>query len=154
MQRDVPKPSVPSQTRNVVIIAEKSGPEYAPQPDGLGTPDEPMEHASKQAQEVGVDIVVRFGSLLSRSDRIKLVTIFRRVLIPPKRRGRRPKEAITSAHRDWRNGIRGLTLYRAHIPGFEKHSQWRRSFEQRALMDAIYSREKRERTRNQSSARR
>ena len=145
MQRDVPKPSVPSQTRNVVIIAEKSGPEYAPQPDGFGTSDEVLAQAFKQIRDAGTDIMVRFGALLPRSERIKLVSTFRRILIPPRRRGRRPKETITSAHRDWKNGIRGLALYRAYIPRFDKHSLWRRMAEQRALMDAIYSRERRER---------
>jgi hypothetical protein len=40
--------------------------------------------------------------------------------------------------------MRAEALYRAHIPGWEKHSKWRRKHEERALMDAIRSRRRRE----------
>jgi len=46
-----------------------------------------------------------------------------RILFPSRRPGRRPKETVTAAHRDSKNCIHGPALYRAHIPGWEKHNR-------------------------------
>jgi hypothetical protein len=98
--------------------------------------------ACKLAQEIGAKIGTQFGSVLTPRARQKVVTAFRRTLFPAKSPGRRRKEAITAAHRDWKGGMRGVDLYKAHIPGWQKHNHWRREGEARRLMDAIQSRER------------
>jgi hypothetical protein len=85
------------------------------------------------------------GSLLDPSDRRKVLIAFRGTLFPARRPGRRRKERITAAHQDWKNGMRGLALYRAHIPGWERHNRYRRQSEARALMDAVRTRDRRRR---------
>ena len=115
---------------------------------GSGTPDPSLvAEACKRAHDAGSRIAVDLGSSLGPSDRRKVLITFRRTLFPAKRPGRRRKDAVTAAHRDWKNGVRGLALYRAHIPGWDKHHHYRRQSESRALMDAIRSRERRERER-------
>ena len=111
--------------------------------DGLGKPDDAAGEACKRAQEAGAWIVADYGPVLSHKDKAKAVTLFRRALIPPKRPGRKPKEAVTAAHRDFETGMRGSALYRAHIPGWEKHNRYRRKYEERALMAAINTRKRR-----------
>ena len=44
---------------------------------------------------------------------------------------------MTAAYLDWKAGMRGVCLYRKHIPGWQKHSRYHRIGEQKALMDAI-----------------
>ena len=51
--------------------------------------------------------------------------------------------AVTAAFQDWTAGMRGVALCRVHIPGRDKHGQWRRKAEARPLMDAIRSRYRR-----------
>jgi hypothetical protein len=116
--------------------------------DGLGTPEpQAKDKARNLAEEIGLRIVTEFGAELERRDRLKIATAFRRQLIPPRPPGRRPKEAITAAHRDWKAGVRGLELFRRHIPDFDKKGHWRRKGESQALMDAIRTRHRRERRR-------
>jgi hypothetical protein len=118
--------------------------------DGIGAPDpSPVAEACKRAQDAGVAIVADLGALLANRDRSKVLTAFRHILFPARRPGRRPKETITAAHRDWKGGIRGPALYRAHIPGWEKHNRYRRQSEARALMDAVRTRNRRERKRSE-----
>jgi hypothetical protein len=114
---------------------------------GLGTPEEPATEACRIAHEAGSEIVSKLGPTLGRSQRMKALVALRRVLFPPKRPGRKRKELVTAAHRNWKDGVRGLALFRVHIPGWEKHSRWRRKTEERALMDAIHTRDRRERKR-------
>ena len=106
-----------------------------------------LEEACAIAKEAASVAVSRLGPSPDRRQLHKLLSAFRRVLFPVKPPGRRRKEGITAAHRDWKNGMRGVELYRKHIPGWEKHSRWRRAGEQRALRDAIRSRERRDRQR-------
>ena len=108
-----------------------------------------LEKVCRLGHESGLEIRVAFDSKLNRRDLLKAVTAFRRALIPPRRPGRRLKAQITAAHRDWKNGVRGVALYTAHIPGWAKHSEWRHKGEARALMDAIRSRERREKAKGQ-----
>jgi hypothetical protein len=115
-------------------------------PDVIGTPGEPVAEACRLAQAVSARIIAQFGPALERGERVKVLATFRRTLFPRRRSGRRPKESITAAHRDWKNGVRGIALYKAHIPRWEKHNHWKRRGEERALMDAIRKRERRERT--------
>ena len=109
--------------------------------------EDAVNRACQLAQQAGADIVAQLGPMLGRRDLAKAVTVFRHTLLPGRQRGRKPKEQITAAHRDWKNGVRGVALYRSHIPGWDKHSHYRRQSEARGLMDAIYSRERRERKR-------
>ena len=83
-----------------------------------------LEEACAIAQEAASVAVSRLGPSRDRRERQKLLTAFRRVLFPIRRPGRRRKEEITAAHQDWKNGMRGVELYRKHIPGWEKHSSW------------------------------
>jgi hypothetical protein len=107
----------------------------------------PVDEACKRAQDAGGAIVTEFGAVLAHRDRNELLTAFRRILFPARRPGRRPKETITAAHLDWKNGMHGPALYRAHIPGWEKHNRFRRQCESRTLMEAIRTRERREQER-------
>ena len=80
---------------------------------------------------------------LDRRGRLRIVSTFRRQLIPPRKPGRKRRKEITAAHADWKLGTHGLELYRRHIPGFDRMSRWRRESTIRDLMDAIRSRERR-----------
>jgi hypothetical protein len=102
-----------------------------------------IRQAESAAVDAGRSIAVSLLEIKGR-DRLKIVRVFRSQIIPPGRPGRRRKERITAAHRDWKNGIRGVALYRKHIEGWDKHGQWRRKGEERRLMDAIRSRERRD----------
>ncbi len=123
-------------------------PPAMPEPDGCGALDE----ACKLATAAGTQILTRFGDRLLRRDRMKAVATFRRVLIPAKRPGRRPKETITAAYRDWTMGMRGVELFRTHIPGWTRHNYWRRKAESQSLMDAIHTRARRERKARRDSS--
>ena len=109
--------------------------------------DSPLEVACAIAQEAASVAASRLGPSPHRHELLKLHTAFRHALFPAKPPGRRRKEGVTAAHMDWKNGMRGIELYRKHIPGWEKHSRWRRAGEQRALRDVIHSRERRDRQR-------
>jgi hypothetical protein len=51
---------------------------------------------------------------------------------------------MTAAYRDWKAGMRGVALFRKHIPGWEGHHRYRKIGEQKALIDAIRSRSRRQ----------
>jgi hypothetical protein len=103
--------------------------------------------AAKQARVSAAEILGKWDGL-SASERRKVVTAFRAVMIPKRRAGRKPSEALTAAYTDWKANIRGVALFRKHISNWERLSRWRRQAEQRSLMDAIYSRNRRQRTRS------
>jgi hypothetical protein len=117
-----------------------------PQPDRIDLEPLALRGAAKQAKASAAEILARWDGL-SVSDRRMIVTAFRAVMIPRRRAGRKPSEALTAAYADWRSNIRGVTLFRKHISNWERLSRWRRKAEQRSLMDAIYSRNRRERAR-------
>jgi hypothetical protein len=150
------EPNVPKPSSSFVPIADDNcdvAPvaNHEPKPSGFGAKeieiqaDQAAAEACRIAQDAGLRIVSQFGPALGRKARMKALGALRRVLFPPRRPGRKCKEAVTRAHIDWKNGLRGVALYRAHIPGWEKHSSWRRTAEARALMDAIRTRDRRER---------
>ena len=144
IEPSVPKPSLSFVSTNDEKCDVAADVNREPKPDVNGRP---CELASKRAQEAGARIVADLGAALSSRDRKNLVTAFRRTLLPPKRPGRRCKETITAAHRDWQNVMHGPALYRADIPGWEKHNRFRRKCEAQTLMDAIRTRERREQER-------
>lgn len=110
--------------------------------DTASATSEEVPAAEVIATEASQRIARHYGQR-DRRGRIRIVTIFRRQLIPPRRPGRKRREEITAAHADWKLGMRGLELYRKHIPRYDRMSQWRRKSESRDLRDAIRSRERR-----------
>jgi len=101
--------------------------------------------AREMTTQAAHDIRRQFGEGLSREECLRLVSAFRAGVVPRRRAGRRPKPQVTAAYLDWKSGTRGVALYRKHIPGWEKHNRYHRIGEQKALMDAIRSRTRRER---------
>lgn len=77
--------------------------------------------------------------------RRRVVSAFRREIIPPGRPGRKRSAEITAALADWKAGLRGLQLYQRHIPSWDKMSHWRRRIEAERLRDAISTRRRRQR---------
>jgi hypothetical protein len=108
-------------------------------------PSEVCTAAKEKAERMAHEIREQFGESLTREDYIRLARAFRSAVVPKRKPGRRRKAHVTAALADWKTGIRDEALYRAHIPGWEKHGKWRRKHEKRALMDAIRSRRRRER---------
>jgi len=112
------------------------------------TPDEAlMTQATKAAIEAGRKITANCQGLTHR-ERLHVANAFRRQLIPPGKPGRKRSSKITAAYLDWKEGLKGVALYRKHIRGWDRHNYWRRKVESRALMDAIRTRERRERKRS------
>jgi hypothetical protein len=111
--------------------------------------ERPESEAFSAAKEIVIQTAQRirseFEDQLSRADLIKLVSVFRSAVVPKRKPGRRPKAQVTAALADWKRGVRGEALFRAHIRGWERMSRWRRQCEERALMEAIRSRARRER---------
>jgi hypothetical protein len=80
-----------------------------------------------------------------RRDALRIVSAFRSTLIPHAKRGPKLKAMITAAHGDYNGGMRGVALYRKHIPRFDRMGHWEREVRTRSLMDAIRTRERRAR---------
>jgi hypothetical protein len=97
----------------------------------------------KVAADAGRSILEQYEPSFDRCARLRIVHAFRSALIAERKPGRRPKAAITAAYESWRAGLRGLALYKRHIPKFDGMSRWRRKAEQQRLMDAIHSRHRR-----------
>ena len=96
-------------------------------------------HAKARVIELARNLGIEFSDL-DRPARLRLVNALRRELLPAKPRGRKPDPRITAAYEDWMKGMRGVTLYRKHIPGFDQMGEWRRKRESRRLLEAIRSR--------------
>jgi hypothetical protein len=148
MQRDVPKTSHKSPIENVETREEPFARQQVPQPDGFGkSKADQLGQAMAVATEAGQEIARRFASL-NRRQRLTLARVFRRQLLPPGKPGRRRSKEIDSAFADWKAGMRGVDLYRKHIPRFVGMGYWKRKVKTRALLEAIRSRDRRERNRN------
>ena len=80
---------------------------------------------------------------LSSTVRREVTSAVRRALLP---RGKK-SNSRDSAYDDYKRGMRGLPLYRKHIPGYEKLGPWRRERAQRQLRQALAKRAERERKR-------
>jgi hypothetical protein len=89
---------------------------------------------------------IAFGMFagLSRAERIQMAQVFRSTLVPRGKAGRRPVMRITRAYEAWKAGTRGVALYWAYIPNWNRLSRWRRQVEIRKLMAAIRSRRRRD----------
>jgi hypothetical protein len=122
--------------------------ESLPQTLGFGKGDalaEVVAKAKETAVEAAREIQASTGQPIERRDALRIVSAFRSTLVPHGRRGRKQKAVITAAHADYKGGMRGVALYRKHIPRFTSMSHWEREVEARRLMDAIRSRERRAR---------
>jgi hypothetical protein len=106
---------------------------------------EGFAEAKEMTARAAHDIRHQYGERLTRDECLKLLSVFRAGLVPRRRAGRRPQPQVTAAYLDWKTGIRGVALFRKHIPGWQKHNRYRRIAEEKRLMDAIRSRYRRER---------
>jgi hypothetical protein len=84
---------------------------------------------------------------LSSTVRREVTSAVRRALLP---RGKK-SNSRDSAYDDYKRGMRGLPLYRKHIPGYEKLGPWRRERAQRQLRQALAKRAERERKRQKTA---
>ena len=100
--------------------------------------------AKEMTVRAAQEIRRQFGPQLTRDECLRLVSVFRTGVVPRRRAGRRPKPQVTAAYLDWKAGMRGVALFRKHIPGWDGHHRYRKIGEQKALMDAIRSRARRE----------
>lgn len=107
-------------------------------------PSESFTTAKQIALHAAAEIRRKFGNSFTRDECQRLANAFRSGIVTKRKPGRRQKEQITAALADWRKGMRGDDLCRAHIRGWDRHSIWRRKQEARMLMDAIRSRRRRE----------
>ncbi|HTS76330.1 MAG TPA: hypothetical protein VMG40_09010 [Bryobacteraceae bacterium] len=111
--------------------------------------DRQLAAATAIAEHAGQEIATNFRQLAPRQRRTVL-TSFRRQLFPAARPGRKHSKEITAAVADWMAGIRGLPLYRKHIPRYDKMGRWQRKVKTRALLDAIRNRRRHERRKRAS----
>ncbi len=124
--------------------------------DGSGAPQKPrmqkrwkrkqafMKGAKNLAEEAASAILGAspHPDLLSRKDRERITAAFRRVLFPPKKAGRPRSPQVTSAWQDWKNGTRGVKLYRRHIPNYASMSNAERAVAVRTLMSSVRKRQR------------
>jgi len=85
---------------------------------------------------------------LSSVARREVMSAVRRALLP---RGSKKSNSRDFAYEDYKKGMRGLPLYRKHIPGYEKLGEWRRERAQRHLRQALAKRAERERKRQKTA---
>jgi hypothetical protein len=75
--------------------------------------------------------------------RVRVAHLAREEIVPRRKPG--PKGSrYDAAYRDYKSGLRGLALYRKHIRGHDKMSQWRRAFREKRLLNALQKRTSRE----------
>src|SRR5215831_1211577 len=117
----------------------------------MAAPEKPHRRAAEaerlrphfQTAEEAAERIAQDGSLSARQRRA-VVRAFRRVLLPPGPPGRRESEQVTRAYRDWRAGVRGIALFKAHIPRWTGLNYYARQFKAQRLMQAIRKRRHRE----------
>jgi hypothetical protein len=86
---------------------------------------------------------------LTHAARLNIVAIVHRAIVPKRPPGRKNQE-LDSAYAEYKAGIRGLKLFRKHIPNYDRLSRWRRNEKQNRLLKALQKRAERERKRQQS----
>lgn len=118
---------------------------------GAASGREAGEDPAKRARACAEDILSKWNGL-SMSERRQIVSAFRLTMIPKQRAGRKPSASLTAAYGEWKAGTRGTALFRKHISNWEHLSRWRRKSEQRSLMEAIYSRNRRARAKQAASS--
>jgi hypothetical protein len=97
-----------------------------------------------QIADEAADRIAQDGSLSERELR-SIGRRFQSKLLPlgPRRR-RQKKKKIARALKDWRAGLRGVQLYRRHIPRWDKLGSDARKVRSRRLMSSISKRGRRE----------
>ena len=138
---DSPRPKPATAAKATRYARRKHSAKQAPPPKPIS---EALAAAKEKALLIAHEIREQFAQSLTREDYIRVARAFRSAIAPKRKPGRRPKAQVTAALVDWKAGVRGVALYRKHVPGWEKHGEWRRKAETRALMDAIRSRRRRE----------
>jgi hypothetical protein len=110
--------------------------------------ERPVSEAFRLGKEIVIETAQRIraelGDRLSRDEFIRLSRAFRSAVVPRRKPGRQPSTRVTAAYANWKTGMRPRAICEKHIPGWAKHNRCRRSGEQKALMDAIRSRKRRE----------
>jgi hypothetical protein len=79
---------------------------------------------------------------LPRSARLQVVTRVRQAIVPKRKPGRKNPN-IDSAWQDYQRGVRGLKLYRRHIPGHAMMNRYHRAAEENRLLDGLRKRARR-----------
>lgn len=143
MLHDVPKPFVERTDAGDEAKRKLIASEDVPKPDVFGEPGAQLAEAAAMAERAGKEIAPTCRGLPPRQLR-SVLTAFKRQIIPPGKPGRKKTKRITAAYNDWKTGIRGLALFRKHIPRFSRMNIWQRKVKSRALMDAIRTRKRRE----------
>ena len=90
---------------------------------------------------------------LPRAIRLKVSGAVRHAIVPaivPKRKPSK-RNRIDGAYADYRAGMRGLDLFRKHVPRHDKLSKWRRAYEQRKLLKTLEKRAERDRKRQKKA---
>jgi hypothetical protein len=100
---------------------------------------------------LAVDVLKGALSQCQLSDR-QLARVVRLVRSGSPKRQRKRTEELNEADRDYLAGLRGVALYRKHIPGYAKLSRWRRKAEQKRLMDSLHKRASRARAKEGKAA--
>ena len=86
---------------------------------------------------------------LTHAARINIVAIVHHAIVPKRSPG--PKDRrLDAAYAEYKVGVRGLRLFRKHIPDYGKLSRWRRNEKQNRLLKALQKRAERERKRQQA----
>jgi hypothetical protein len=86
--------------------------------------------AKEMTMRAADDIRRQYGERLTRDECLRLASAFRAGVVPRRRAGRRPKPQVTAAFLDWKAGMRGVALFRKHIPGWDGHHSYRKIGEQ------------------------
>lgn len=81
---------------------------------------------------------------LSSKVRRAIASAVRRAMLP---RRSKKRNWLDDAYDDYKGGIRGVQLYRKHIPDLDKLGRWPRERAQRRLRQALAKRAERERKR-------
>lgn len=96
------------------------------------------------------------GEGLPHAARLKVVAAVRHAIIPKivaKNKTRSKKrQRLDAAYADHKAGVRGLELFRKHIPNLAKLSRWRRRIEQNRLLKALQKRAERDKKHRQPMA--
>jgi hypothetical protein len=71
---------------------------------------------------------------------------------PPQPQRLTRTQELNKADRDYSAGIRGVALFRKHIPGLAKLSRWRRLAKQKTLMNSLHKRASRARAKEKESS--
>jgi hypothetical protein len=81
---------------------------------------------------------------LARTSRLGLLSVLRSEVLGKRKPGRKRSEQVNRAYPDYKAGLRGLALYRKHVPNYHQLSRWRRREEGNKLLKNLQKRAQRE----------